>query len=90
MASWLGMPPLKHTHRRMYVWTKNNAANGPLDGICITEIRGPIYKISYNNLAIIPKLRSTYNGRLIYHTSYEECKAFLRYDLLAKSKDRLR
>jgi len=33
---------------------------------------------------IIPKLRSTYDGRLIYQTSYEEGKAFLRYDSLAK------
>jgi len=45
----------------------------------------PIYKISYNNLTIMPKLRSTYDGRLIYKTSYEEHKAFLRYDSLAKS-----
>ena len=44
-----------------------------------------IYKISYDNLTIMPKLRSTYNGRLIYKTSYEEHKAFLRYDSLAKS-----
>jgi len=34
---------------------------------------------------IMPKLRSTYDGRLIYQVSYEERKAFLGYDLLAKS-----
>jgi len=45
---------------------------------------GPIYKISYDNLMIMPKLRSTYDGRLIYKTSYEGRKAFLRYDSLAK------
>ena len=39
---------------------------------------------SYDYLTIIPKLRSTYDGCLIYQTSYEERKAFLRYDLLAK------
>ena len=41
--------------------------------------RGPIYKIYY--LTIMPKLRSTCDGRLIYKTSYKERKAFLRYDL---------
>jgi len=30
------------------------------------------------------KLRSTYDERLIYKTSYEGRKAFLRYDSLAK------
>jgi len=46
--------------------------------------RGPIDKISYDNLTIMPKLRSTYDGRLIYKTSDEGCEAFLRYDSLAK------
>jgi len=50
---------------------------------------GPIYKKilrqSYDYLTIMQKLRSTYDGRLIYKTSHEERKAFLRYDLLAKS-----
>ena len=32
----------------------------------------------------MPKLRSTYDGRLIYQTSYEGRKAFLRYSLIAK------
>jgi len=32
----------------------------------------------------MPKLRSTYDGRLIYKTSYEGREAFLRYDSLAK------
>ena len=55
------------------------------------QTRGPIYKISYDNLtidylAIMPKLRlrSTYDGRLIYKSSYEGRKAFLAYDSLAK------
>jgi len=39
----------------------------------------PVYKIYY--LTIMPKLRSTCDGRLICKTSYKECKAFLRYDL---------
>jgi len=38
----------------------------------------------------MPQLRSTYDGRLIYKTSYEERKAFLSYDSLALSQDRLR
>ena len=46
--------------------------------------RGPIYKISYDNLTIMRKLRSTYDGRLIYKTSYDGRKAFLRYDSLAQ------
>jgi len=45
---------------------------------------GPIYKISYDYHTIMPKLRSTYDGRLIYKTSCEGRKAFLRYDSLAK------
>jgi len=46
---------------------------------------GPIYKISYDYLTIMPKLRSTYDGRLIHKTSYEGRKAFLGYSSLAKS-----
>jgi len=37
-----------------------------------------------DNLTIMPKLRSTYDGRLIYIRSHEEGKAFCRYDSLAK------
>jgi len=40
-----------------------------------------VLKIHFSNptiiLAIMPKLRSTYDGRLIYKTSYEKRKAFL-------------
>ena len=43
-----------------------------------------ILRQSYNYLTITSKLRSTYDGRLIYKTSYEEHKAFLRYDSHAK------
>jgi len=39
---------------------------------------GPTYKLSYDNLMIMPQLRSTYNGHLIYKTSYNEWKAFHR------------
>ena len=52
--------------------------------------RSQIYNISYDNLTIMPKLQSTYDGRLIYKTSHKESKAFLWYDSLAKSQDRLR
>ena len=48
------------------------------------DFRGPIYKITYDYLTIMRKLRSTYDGRLIYKTSYEGRKAFLMYDSLAK------
>jgi len=43
-----------------------------------------ILRQSYDYLTIMPKLRSTYDGRLIYKTSYKGRKAFLRYDSLAK------
>jgi len=44
-----------------------------------------ILRQSYDYLTIMPKLRSTYDGRLIYKTSYNEWKAFHRYDARAKS-----
>ena len=47
-----------------------------------------ILQQSYDYLTIMPKLRITidlYDRRLIYETSYEGRKAFLRYNSLAKS-----
>jgi len=49
-----------------------------------------ILRQSYDYCTILPKLRSTYDGRLIYRTSYKEREAFRRYDTLAKSQVRLR
>jgi len=47
-----------------------------------------ILRQSYDYLTIMSKLRSTYDGRIIfYKTFYEECKDFLRYDSIAKSYD---
>ena len=46
--------------------------------------RGLNYKLSYDNLTII-LLRSTYDRHPIDKTSFEGCKAFLRYNSLAKS-----
>ena len=43
-----------------------------------------ILRQSYDFLTIMPMLRSTNNGRLIYTTSYEGSKAILRYDSLGK------
>jgi len=43
-----------------------------------------ILRQSYDYLTIMPTLRSTYDGCLVYKTSYEECKPFLRYNSLAK------
>jgi len=43
-----------------------------------------ILQQSYDCLTIMPKLRSTYDRRLIHKTSYEGRKAFLRYSSLAK------
>jgi len=50
----------------------------------VPKTRGLINKMSYDNLTIMPKLRSTYDKGLIYRISYKERKAFLRYDTLAK------
>ena len=44
-----------------------------------------ILQQSYNYLTIMPKLRSTYNSHVIYKTSYEGRKTFLRYSSLQKS-----
>ena len=41
------------------------------------EFWGLIYKISYDNLTIMPKLRSTYDRSLIYKTSYMNEKLFV-------------
>ena len=55
---------------------------------CWPDGQGPdlqnILRQSSDYLTIMPKLRSTYDGRLIYKTSYEGRKAFLRYDSLAE------
>ena len=47
-----------------------------------------ILRQSYDCLTIMPKLQSTYYGRLIYQTSYEGRKAFSRFNSSAKSYDR--
>ena len=44
-----------------------------------------IFRQSYDYLTIMPKLRSTYDGRLIHKTAYNEWKAFHRQDSRAKS-----
>ena len=47
----------------------------------VAALLGPdsrnILRQSDDYLTIMPKLRSTYDGRLIYKTSYNEWKAFL-------------
>jgi len=59
----------------------------PLTVSCFSKIQGPdlqnILRQSYDYLTIMPKLRSTYDERLIYKTSYEGREALLRYDSLA-------
>ena len=54
------------------------------DELTVVLIRGPVYRIFYDNLMIMPKLRSTYDGHLIYKISCEGRKPFLVYDSLAK------
>jgi len=58
-------------------WTEGRASAGGPD-------LQNILRQSYDYLTIMPKLRSTYDGRLIYKTSYEELRAFLRHDSPAK------
>ena len=57
-------------------------------GTSYVQVLGPdlqtILRQTYDYLTITPKLRSTYDGRLIYKTSYKERADFLRYDSLAK------
>jgi len=52
-------------------------------------VQGPdlqnILRRSYDYLTMMPKLRSTYDGRLVYKTSYNEWNAFHRHDSRAKS-----
>jgi len=43
--------------------------------------------LTYGYLTTMRKLRSTYDGRLVYQTSNEEREAFLKQDFLAKSQD---
>ena len=50
-----------------------------------TKCLSTILRLSYG----MPKLRSTYDRRLIHKTSHEERKAFLRYSSLAKSQNLL-
>jgi len=44
-----------------------------------------ILRQSYGYLTIMPKLRSTYHGLLIYQIFYEGREAFMKYYSLAKS-----
>jgi len=44
------------------------------------DIWGPIYTVSYDDLTIMPKLRSTYGGYVIYETSYNYRKVNLGYN----------
>ena len=58
----------------VYIITAEVKGPGTLTTGSVVELenKGPIYKISYDNLTIMQKLRSTYDGRLIYKTSYNE------------------
>ena len=84
-------PPLRiHT----YIYT--HSFNGPLSRTTRvsryqkgkTDL-GPdlqnILRQSYDYLTIMPKLRPTYDGRLIHKTAYNEWKAFHGQDSRAKS-----
>ena len=61
-----------------------SASKQHLDSSKLVYRHGPklqnILRQSYDYLTIMRKLRSTYDGRLMYETSYEGRKAFLRFD----------
>ena len=88
-ADWFvtgsGLVMLWHGFVRLQtcVWDDCGVANVVLwSGSWFTKYLTTILRLSYE---IMPKFQSTYDGRLIYQTSYKECKAFLRYSSLAKS-----
>ena len=57
----------------------------PQEDVCQRPDLQNILRQSYDYLTIMPKLRLTYDRRLIHKTSYEGRKAFLGYNSLAKS-----
>jgi len=74
---------------KLHVLSSFFVARSTSGGIAISGVLlGPdlqnILRQSYDYLSKMPKLRSTYDVRLIYKTSYEGRKSFLRYDSLAK------
>ena len=85
LSSWLGnlsFSLMPHIHLTILIPARWSATS-----FSFLTGQGPdlqnILRQSYDYLTIIPKLRWTYDGRLIYKTSYEERKAFLSYDSLA-------
>ena len=91
LASYSNPRQVVHTHRPRVLSSINctDQRRWRTEAREVTESLGPDFpKILYNNLAtilrsIMPMLRSTYDGRLIHKTSYEEWKAFLSYDSLS-------
>jgi len=72
-------------HRLIHTPTPRRWAASPAD--LLLNLRPDlqnILRLSHDYLTIMPKLRSTYDERLLYITSREERKAFLRYNSLAK------
>jgi len=87
LTSFTRQTPLTTTPRRQPLYTSILVRTAYTTRIEPTN-QGPdlenILRLSYDYLTIIPILRSTYDGRIIYQTSYEGRKAFLSYNLLAK------
>jgi len=78
---------LPQTDRATRCVSRNHVNAEQLQGQVVQQ--GPdlqnILRQSYDYLTIMPKLRSTYDGRLIYKTSYNEREALHRQDSRAKS-----
>jgi len=89
-------PTIQRRHWRLEqcdnkrAFTAAHESNRPYVDVLLecAELLGPdlqnILRQSCDYLTIVPNIRSTYDGRLIYKTSYKGRKAFLKCDSLAK------
>jgi len=92
IKTWTGLPveeSIRMTEDRDK-WRKYVHCAWPTLGWRTTEDQGPdlqnILRQSYDYLTIMPTLRSIYDGRLIYKTSYEERESFLGYNIVRSSE----
>ena len=92
IKTWTGLPveeSIRMTEDRDK-WRKYVHCAWPTRGWRTTKDQGPdlqnILRQSYDYLTIMPTLRSIYDGRLIYETSYEERESFLGYNIVRSSE----
>jgi len=73
------LPPAKSLARVLSMPARQHTGTGIFGDQLGPDLQN-ILRQSYDYLTIMPKWRSTYEGRLIYKTSYEELEAFLGHD----------